>query len=269
MDLKEQNIQDIQVEEEIKNNKSNQQFLMIKDNYCIGGLDLSPPLACFFSFLVFMSDRFLHNNKGKTAFIGYSNKSLAQIYSAKWFKISERTVVQYLKELKEKDLINIENNRKNNRKIYINYVKIRPELLNMVKDDTFKEYQNKIEELSKEVLELKEQNNILMNQLVNQNTDIKESTVGLFTKILYDKKYLTKKDNLTRSQLEDYNAMLKSFLFLYQKEGLDFFKSVYYVCSRADLKKIHDKFSYLYSCLNNYLEKYKNIPNELYSADDE
>ena len=59
MDIEEINRQ---VEEEIKNNKSNKQFLMIKDIYCIEGLNLTPSLACFYSFLVFNSDRFMHNN---------------------------------------------------------------------------------------------------------------------------------------------------------------------------------------------------------------
>ena len=52
MDIEEINKQ---VEEEIKNNKSNKQFLMIKDIYCIEGLNLTPSLACFYSFLVFNS----------------------------------------------------------------------------------------------------------------------------------------------------------------------------------------------------------------------
>lgn len=244
-----------QVEEEIKNNKSNKQFLMIKDNYCIEGLKLTPSLACFYAFLVFMSDRFLHNNKGVKAYIGYSNKSLAKIYSLKWFLISERTIVQYLSELKEKKLISIENNHKTNRKIYINYAKIRPELLGIVNDDILEEYKLKINELTKQIEELNKQNEILMNQVVNDNVATEDTAVGLFTKILFEKKYLSEKDNLIRSQLEDYNAMLKSFLFEYQKQGLDFFRSVSYICDRAKKTKVKNKFSYMYTSLNNYLNR--------------
>ena len=254
-----------QVEEEIKNNKINNQFLMIKDNYCIEGLNLTPPLACFYAFLVFMSDRFLHNNKGIKAYIGYSNKSLAKIYSAKWFSISERTIVHYLLELKEKGLITIKNNGKINRKIYINYAKIRPELLNIIEgDEKIKEYQEKIESLTSELEEIKKQNDILLSQVINQQTNNEEITIGLFTQILYDKKYLTEKDNLVRSQLEDYNAMLKSFLFQYQKEGLDFFKSINYICSKAKKNKIKNKFAYLYTSLDNYLKR----PSELWAEED-
>ena len=66
----------IQIEEEIKNNKTNAQFLMIKDIYCVEGLSLEPALACFYSFLIFNSERFIHNNKGIKPYIGCSNKSL-------------------------------------------------------------------------------------------------------------------------------------------------------------------------------------------------
>lgn len=266
MDIEEINRQ---VEEEIKNNKSNKQFLMIKDIYCIEGLNLTPSLACFYSFLVFNSDRFMHNSKEIKAYIGYSNKSLAKIYSLKWFKISERTIVQYLVELKRKKLISIENEGKANRKIYINYAKIRPELLNLVDDSIVEEYKIKIEALTKELEEVNKQNEILLNQVITQNTATEEMAVGMFTKVLFNKKYLSEKDNLVKSQLEDYNAMLKSFLFLYQKEGLDFFKSLNYVCKNANSKKIKDKFSYLYTSLNNYLNKIKNMPSELWPSDDE
>lgn len=258
-----------QLEEEIKNNKNNKLFLMIKDNYCVEGLNLTPSLACFFSFLVFMSDRFLHNNKGIKAYIGYSNKSLAKIYSLKWFPISERTIVLYLSELKDKNLIIIENNGKANRKIYINYTKIKPELLGMVEDSIVEEYKKKIEDLTKEIEELNKQNEILINEIVKQNTNTEEMALGLFTKILFDKEYLTKKDNLVRKQLEDYNDMLKTFLFSYQKYNIDFFNSINYICSKAKSKKIKDKFSYLYTSLNNYLNKCINTPSELYPNDDE
>lgn len=258
-----------QVEEEIKNNKTNKQFLMIKDIYCSEGLNLTPSLACFYSFLVFMSDRFLHNNKGIKSYIGYSNKSLAKIYSLKWFNISERTIVQYLAELKKKNLISIENNGKANRKIYINYSKIRPELLNLVDDSVVEEYKIKIETLTKELEEVNKQNEILLSQVINQNTTTEEMALGMFTKVLFNKKYLSEKDNLVKSQLEDYNAMLKSFLFLYQREGLDFFKSLNYICKNTNSKKIKDKFSYLYISLNNYLNKIKNTPSELWPSDDE
>lgn len=261
--------QNKQVEEEIKNNEKNQQFLMIKDIYCKNGIELTPPLACFYSFLIFMSDRFIHNQKGKRAFIGFSNKSLAKIYSAKWFFISERSIVKYLLELKNKNLISIENEGKANRRIYINYAKIRPELLNITEDEALQEYKDKIEELSEELEELKKQNDILLKQVINQNTDEEEIVKGLFVKILYDKKYLTKKDKLVRSQLEDYNAMLKNFLFLYQREGLDFFRSINYVCSKVNTKEIKDKFNYLYTSLSNYLNQIKNMPDELYPDDNE
>lgn len=256
-----------QVEEEMTNNKKNKQFLMIKDIYCKNGLNLNPSLACFYSFLIFMSDRFLHNNKGTRAFIGYSNKSLANLYSDKWFYISERSVVKYLLELKNKDLISIENNGKANRKIYINYAKIRPELLNMLEDEILQEYKDQIKSLSEEIEELKRQNDLLSKKIVNQNTDEVEDIKGLFVKILYDRKYLTKKDKLVRSQLEDYNAMLKSYLFLYEKEGLDLLVSINYICARAEKTKIHDKFSYLYTSLSNYLNQVKNNPDELYPDD--
>lgn len=253
-----------QVDQEIKNNKANNQFLMIKDNYCIDGLKLSPPLACFFAFLVFMSDRFLHNNKGIKPFIGYSNKEISRIYSEKWFEISERSIVQYLQELKKYNLITIENNGKLYRKIYINYAKIKPELLIINEDEATKEYQIKIENLTKEIEDLKQQNEILLNQVINQEADPQELTIGLFTKVLYDKKYLTEKDGLSRGQLEDYNAMLKSYLYQYQKNGLDFFTSLSYICSKANPKKIKNKFTYISTCLNNYLNKVLNCPEELW-----
>ena len=266
MDIEEINKQ---VEEEIKNNKSNKQFLMIKDIYCIEGLNLTPSLACFYSFLVFNSDRFMHNNKGIKAYIGYSNKSLAKIYSLKWFKISERTIVQYLVELKKKKLISIENEGKANRKIYINYAKIRPELLNLADDSIVEEYKSKIEALTKELEEVNRQNEILLNQVIKQNTTTEAAAVGMFTKILFDKKYLSEKDNLVQSQLEDYNAMLKSFLFSYNKEGLDFFRSLNYVIDKSNPKKIKNKFSYLYTSLENYINVIKNMPSELWPSDDE
>lgn len=253
-----------QVNQEIKNNKLNNQFLMIKDLYCIDGLKLTSPLACFFSFLVFMSDRFLHNNNGIKAFIGYSNKELARIYSEKWFVISERTVVQYLLQLKKYDLISIKNNGKINRKIYINYAKIKPELINITENEVIKEYQLKIEQLNKELEEVKQQNDLLLTQVIQQE-DLQATPIGLFTKILYDKKYLTEKDNLIRTQLEDYNAMLKSFLFQYQQNGLDFFKSISYICSKAKNKKIKNKFTYLYTSLDNYL----NRPDKIWDFEDE
>lgn len=251
-----------QVDQEIKNNKSNSQFLMIKDLYCADGLNLTPTLACFFSFLVFISDRFLHNNKGIKPFIGYSNNELAKIYTAKWFTISERTVVQYLLELKKYNLISIENNNKINRKIYINYTKIKPELLGITESEVIKEYQLKLEKVTKELEEVKKQNDLLLNQTIQQQ--VEESAIGLFTQILYDRKYLTKKDKLIKSQLEDYNSMLKSFLFQYQEKNLDFFKSISYVCSKAKNKKIKNKFIYLYTCLDNYLKR----PNELWELDE-
>ncbi len=260
---------DSQAIEEINNNKKNKLFLMIRDNYCVEGMNLTPSVACFYAFLVFMSDRFLHNSKGIKAYIGYSNKTLSEIYSKKWFSTSERSISLYLSELKKNNLISIENNGKSNRKIYINYSKVRPELLGMVEDSIVDEYKERIEELSKKLEEANKQNELLMNQIVNQNTNKEEMALGLLTKVLYDKKYLTEKDNLVRSQLEDYNAMLKSMLFQYQKEGIDFFKSIYYICAKAENKKIHDKFIYLYTSLNNYLNQIKNMPDELYPNDDE
>ncbi len=249
-----------QLMQEINNNKANNQFLMIKDIYCIDGLKLTPSLACFFTFLVFMSDKFLHNNKGVKPFIGYSNKELARIYTAKWFEIRERTIVQYLLELKNNSLISIENNGKANRKIYINYAKIKPELLGITEDEITKEYQLTIERLTKELEEVKKQNELLLTQIGQQETKPCESAIGMFTQILFDKKYLTEKDSLITSQLEDYNAMLKSFLFEYQRKDLDFFKSVSYICSKTKNKKIKNKFTYLATCLDNYL----NRPNELW-----
>lgn len=262
MNLQESNNQ---VNQEIKNNKSNSQFLMVKDIYCINGLALTPSLACFLSFLVFMSDRFLHNHKGAKPFIGYSNSELAKIYSEKWFSISERTIVQYLLDLKKYDLISIENNGKVNRKIYINYAKIKPELLGITESEVVKEYQLKIESLSKELEEIKQQNELLLKQAIHQEKESQESAEGLFTQILFDKKYLTTKDNLTRSQLEDFNAMLKTYLFQYQKNDLNFFKSISYICSKVKDKKIKNKFTYLHTCLYNYL----NRPDKLWDFDDE
>ena len=250
----------IQIEEEIKNNKTNAQFLMIKDIYCVEGLSLEPALACFYSFLIFNSERFIHNNKGIKPYIGCSNKSLTEIYSSKWFKVCEKTVKNYLQELKNKELIIIKNEGKASRKIYNNYTKIQPELLNLINDTIEDEYKIKIESLKKENEVLKKQNELLLNQV----TKTKETTMGMFVKILFDKKYLSEKDNLTNNQLEDYNAMLKSFLFSYQKENLDFLKSLNYICENANTKIIKDKFSYLCFSLNNYLNKIKGIPPELW-----
>ena len=253
--------QDKQVIEEINNNKNNKLFLMVKDNYCVEGIKLTPQIACFLAFLVFMSDRFLHNSKGVKAYIGYSNKTLAEVYSKKWFPTSERSISLYLSELKVKKLITIENNGKASRKIYINYSKVKPELLGMVEDSIVEEYKEKIESLSKQLEEANKQNELLLNQIVNQNTDTKEITLGLFTKVLYDKKYLTEKDNLVRSQLEDYNAMLKSMLFQFQKQGIDFFRTLNYICVKSKNKKIKNKFIYLYNALNNNLNQILDYPN--------
>ena len=110
---------------------------------------------------------------------------------------------------------------------------------------------------------LKKQNELLLNQV----TKTKETTIGMFVKILFDKKYLSEKDNLTNNQLEDYNAMLKSFLFSYQKENLDFLKSLNYICENTNTKIIKDKFSYLCFSLNNYLNKIKGIPPELWDEE--
>ena len=261
--------EDSQAKEEIKNIKKNKLFLMIKDNYCVEGIKLTPPVACFFAFLVFLSDRFIHNSKNVKAYIGYSNKTLSDIYSSKWFPTSERSVSLYLSELKKVKLITIENNGKASRKIFINYVKVRPELLGMVEDSIVDEYKEKIKELSEKLEEANKQNKLLLNQIVVQNTDTKEIALGLFTKVLYDKKYLTEKDNLVRSQLEDYNAMLKSMLFQFQKQGIDFFKTLNYVCAKAEKKKIKNKFIYLYSALNNNLNQIVNMPDELYPNDEE
>lgn len=253
----------IQIEEEIKNNKTNAQFLMIKDIYCVEGLSLEPALACFYSFLIFNSERFIHNNKGIKPYIGCSNKSLTEIYSSKWFKVCEKTVKNYLQELKNKELIIIKNEGKASRKIYINYAKIQPELLNLINDTMEEEYKTKIESLKKENEVLKKQNELLLSQ----TTKTKETTMGMFAKILFDKKYLSEQDNLTNNQLEDYNAMLKSFLFSYQKENLDFLKSLNYICENANTKIIKDKFSYLCFSLNNYLNKIKGIPPELWDEE--
>lgn len=253
----------IQIEEEIKNNKTNAQFLMIKDIYCAEGLNLEPDLACFYSFLIFISERFMHNNKGIKPYIGYSDKSLTEMYSLKWFKVCERKLQKHLQELKNKELIIIKNEGKASRKIYINYAKIQPELLNLINDTIEDEYKIKIESLKKENEVLKKQNELLLNQV----TKTKETTMGMFVKILFDKKYLSEKDNLTNNQLEDYNAMLKSFLFSYQKENLDFLKSLNYICENANTKTIGDKFSYLCFSLNNYLNKIKGIPPELWDEE--
>lgn len=253
------------VERELEWDKKNPQFLQVKDIYCEDGHKLSPSLACFLSFLIFKSEKFAKNNPGIRTYIGYSNENLQILYS-KWYKTSTRTIRQYLTDLKKANLILIENENTSSRRIYINYAVLNPETTTTSEDKLIKEKDKKIEELMEQINNLKQQNDELMDDLAKIEINPLDNGVGQFTQILFDKKYLSKEDGLTRKDCEDYNAMLKSFLWEFRNSDKDFYSSINYICNKAKGKKINNKFTYLIASLNNYLNRYE---GPLWEEDDE
>jgi len=243
------------IERELEWDKKNPQFLQIKDIYCEDGQKLSPALACFFSFLIFKSEKFAKSHPRVRCYIGYSNENLQILYS-KWYKTSTRTIRQYLTDLKKANLIIIENETTSKRKIYINYAVLNPETAITEEDKLLKEKDNKIEELMKQIENLKQQNNTLLEDLAKKElSPVDDGSVGQLTQMLFDKKYLSRADNLTRTDCEDFNAMLKNFMWEFRDSDKNFFSSVSYICEKAKGKKIKNKFTYLATSLNNYLNR--------------
>lgn len=251
---------------ELNWDKQNPQFLQVKDVYCAEGKKLSPEKACFLSFLIFKSEKFAKNNPGIRTYIGYSNENLRLLYS-KWFNVSSRTIREYIKELKNENLITIEEENTVNRRIYINYEVINPEMSFIDENKLIEEKDKKIEELLKQIKKLRTQNDELMDEIAKNEVTMKqENSIGQFTQILFDKKYLTVKDRLSRKDCDDYNAMLKDFLWKFRDSDKDFFHSLNYICKHANSKQIKNKFSYLITSLNNYLNR--TTPDELWDLED-
>ncbi len=240
-------------------------FVMIKDYYCVTGLGLNPSLACFFAFLKYLSDGYSLAGGKEKPFIGYSDSSLAEVYSRQWFPVKLRTVGQYLKELKDANLIYIENEGKPNRKIFINYEKSDPEIAGSVKMD----YEDKMSKLTKEyedkIAILESQIKTLLQQI---QVNTKKTVIGEYTQMLFDKKYLTKKDNLTQEQLDEYEKAISFFKIPYQNAGIPLDKSIRYICSQTKSKTIKNKLGYLYTSLLQYLQTVENSHKELYTQDD-
>lgn len=252
---------------ELENDKNSPQFLMVHDKYC--SKELSPALACFLSFLVFKAEKYSRIHPGIKQFIGYSNESLQKLYANKYFKVSTRTITQYLLELKKRGLITIVDENTVHRKIYINYEAIEPEKYsNLDENIIIKEKEEQIKRLEEQLQELKKQNDELMESLAKQTTTpAAKEEMGYFVKILFDKKYLKESDKLTSTQLDDYNTTLKSFLWQFKNQpDKDLFQAINYVCACAKNKKIRNKFVYLMTSLQNYLDR--NIPDSLWEDDE-